>query len=63
MNLQEQLGDVGFQAKTNIELALYKLAEELGTPKEDILSGAYDSQFNETMLTIYKNFKKIMEQS
>ena len=61
MNLEELLGDTGFQVKTNIELALYKLAENLGTPKEDILGGVYDLQFNETMLNIYKNFKMLME--
>jgi len=61
--MKELLGDTGFQVKTNIELSLYKLAEELGVPKEDILSGQYDLQFNETMISIYKQFKKLMEES
>lgn len=61
MNLKDLLGDTGYQVKTNIELALYKLAEDLGVPKEDILGGIYDREFNEAMLKIYKQFKKLME--
>lgn len=63
MNLEELLGDVGFRAKTNIELALYNLAENIGVPKEDILSGLYDKEFNDTMIKIYKQFKLILEES
>lgn len=58
--LKDLLGDRGYIAKVNIELALYKLAESLGIPKKDILAGKYDLQFTETMIAIYKQFKVIL---
>lgn len=61
MTFEELFADKGFQVKTNVELALYALAEQLGVPKEDILNGVYDLQFNEAMIRIYKQFKILLE--
>jgi hypothetical protein len=63
MDLQELFADTEFRARTNIKLALYKLAEDLGIPKEDIVNGVHDVHFNEAMLRIYKQFKKFLEAS
>lgn len=61
MTLQELFKRKDFMVQTNVELALFKLAEQLGIPKEDILGGVYDLQFNEAMLSIYKQFKLLLE--
>lgn len=60
MTLEELFKGKDFQLETNIELALYKLAEELGTPKEDILSGVHDLKFTDAKLSIFKHIKKFM---
>lgn len=59
MSLEELFKSKDFLASTNIELALYALAEDLGIPKADILSGKYDSEFSVAKEKIYKQISRL----
>lgn len=61
MNLKELLSNKEFLASTNIDLALYALAEDLGVAKPDILSGRYDKEFAICKEKIFKQFNKLIE--
>ena len=61
MNLKELFMNQDFLLSTNLDLALYALAEDLGITKADILSGKYDKEFNVCKKKIYKQFDRLIK--
>ena len=61
MNLEDLLKDRGFLFSTNLEIALYKMLEDCGIPKKDILSGKWDKQIGDCKDLIIKHINKLLE--
>jgi hypothetical protein len=60
MKIQDVFHSKEYMAANNVELALYKLAEELGIPKEDIQMGVYDDHFDRAKVKIIKALQTLM---
>lgn len=61
MTLEELFKSKDFLVSTNIELALYALAEDFGVPKAEILEGKHDEKFGVAKERIYKQVNKLLE--
>ena len=60
MNLGEYMKDKDVKCSANVELALYKLAQDLGIKPSKISVGIYDKEFGENGLHIILLYKYIL---
>ena len=58
MKMEDLIKDPDFLFSTNLELALYKLLEDCGIPKKDILAGVWDKEIGNCKALISKHINK-----